>query len=53
MATNTKTKKRTVVKWSEEDRQNFADRNVLRAATIPNKKRVAARRACRGRVLAD
>lgn len=41
------------VRWSAEDRQAFADRNVLRAQTIPNKKRIAARKACRGRVIAD
>lgn len=44
---------RPVVRWSEEDRQAFADRNILRAQRIPNKKRVAARKACRGRVTAD
>lgn len=36
-------------KWSDEDKRAFADGNVLRAKTIPNKKRIAARRACRDR----
>jgi hypothetical protein len=36
--------------WTPADRQDFADRNVLRAQTIPNKKRIANRKACRGRV---
>jgi len=35
--------------WSAEDRQNFADRNVLRSKKQQSKKRVAARRACRDR----
>ena len=39
--------------WSDADRQAFADRNVLRASTIPNKKRIAGRKACRGRVAID
>ncbi len=47
MASNKKSK--TVVKWSDEDHQAFADRNILRAQTIPNKKRIASRKACRGR----
>jgi len=34
-------------KWNKEDRQAFADRNVLKAQTIPNKKREASRKACR------
>jgi hypothetical protein len=34
-------------KWTNEDRQAFSDRNVLRAQTIPNKKREARRKACR------
>jgi hypothetical protein len=33
--------------WNEADRQNFADRNFLKAKTIPNKKREARRKACR------
>lgn len=37
-------------KWNELDRQAFADGNRLRAQRIPNKKRIADRRACRGRV---
>lgn len=40
-------------KWNQTSRQAFADRNVLKAQTIPNKKRVANKRACRGRVAAD
>ncbi len=34
-------------KWNDEDRQAFADRNFLKAQRIPNKKRVASRKACR------
>lgn len=34
-------------RWSEQDRQAFADRNILRAQTIPNKKALARKRACR------
>jgi hypothetical protein len=34
-------------KWSDEERQQFADGVRLRASRIPNKKRVAARKACR------
>ena len=48
-----KSTSKVVTRWSAEDRQAFADRNVLRAQRIPNKKRVAARKACRGRVAAD
>lgn len=43
-------KTKTPNKWSEADRQAFADRNILRAQTIPNKRRVSNKRACRGRV---
>lgn len=35
------------IKWSAEDRQNFADRNYLKPQTIPNKKRKRNREACR------
>lgn len=45
MATNKNTK--TKWKWSDEERQAFADGVRLRAQRIPNKKRVAARKACR------
>jgi hypothetical protein len=45
--------KRTTKSWSADDRQAFADGNVLKAKTIPNKKRVANRKACRGRVRPD
>jgi hypothetical protein len=34
-------------KWNAEDRQAFADRNFVKAKTIPNKKRLASRKACR------
>jgi hypothetical protein len=50
---NTAKKNRPPARWSAEDRQAFADRNILRAQRIPNKKRVAARKACRGRVSVD
>jgi hypothetical protein len=53
MATKTKNKKKTPAKWSAEDRQAFADGNILRSHKVPNKKRVAAKRACRGRTSAD
>lgn len=36
-------------RWSSQDRQNFADRNFLRSATVPNKRREASRKACRGK----
>ena len=36
-------------KWNAQDRQAFADRNILKAKTIPNKRREASRKACRGR----
>ena len=45
-----KTKNRPVNKsfvWSAEDRQAFADRNILISHKIPNKRRVASREACR------
>ena len=44
------TYKKQVNRWSADERQGFADGNRLRAQTIPNKKRVANRKACRGRV---
>jgi hypothetical protein len=34
--------------WSDEDRQAFADRNFLKAQTIPDKRKVRNRNACRG-----
>lgn len=40
---------RPVNRWSEFERQAFADHLILRAQTIPNKKRVASKKACRGR----
>lgn len=33
--------------WSQNDRQAFADRNILRAQTIPNKRKEANKKACR------
>lgn len=39
--------------WSDADRQAFADRNILRAQRIPNKRRIASRKACRGRASID
>lgn len=33
--------------WSEEDRQRFADRNVLRAQRIPDKKKTNNKKECR------
>jgi len=34
--------------WNDQDRQAFADRNILKAQRIPNKKRVSNKRECRG-----
>jgi hypothetical protein len=34
-------------KWSKEDRQRFADRNILKAITHLNKKRKASKEACK------
>lgn len=33
--------------WSEAEKQAFADGVRLRAATIPDKKKVASKKACR------
>ena len=41
------------MKWSADDRQAFADRNILRAQTIPNKKRLANKNACRKKFAQD
>jgi len=38
---------KTKVRWTAEERQAFADGNRLKAQTIRNKKREAARKACR------
>ena len=38
-------------KWSDEDKRAFADRNILRAQTIPNKKRKRNREECRRKKL--
>jgi hypothetical protein len=40
---------KTATKWNEESRQAFADRNILKAQRIPNKKKLASRQACRGK----
>jgi hypothetical protein len=48
---NDRTKK-IVNRWSAEDKRAFSEQR-LRAATMPNKKRVAGRKACRGRVHQD
>jgi hypothetical protein len=53
MTTRTAKKQKTKNTWSDADRQAFADRNILKAQTIPNKKRIANREACRGRVRPD
>jgi hypothetical protein len=47
MSKNKNTKTKTKNTWSAEDRQAFADRNILRSHKIPNKKRIANREACR------
>jgi len=50
MATTRKIKQKP---WSDEERRAFAE-NKLRAQRIPNKKRLAARQACRkGRAQLD
>jgi hypothetical protein len=33
--------------WSAEDKQSFADRNILKAQTIPDKRKKQNRLACR------
>jgi hypothetical protein len=45
------TYKKQVNRWSPEEREIFGDGVRLRAQTIPNKKRVAGRKACRGRLV--
>jgi hypothetical protein len=37
-------------KWSAQDRQAFADRNILKAQRIPNKKKQQNKKACRIRL---
>jgi hypothetical protein len=32
-------KRKTISKWSDQDRQNFADRNILKSYKIPSKKK--------------
>lgn len=48
-----KSKNKTKSTWSAEDRQAFADRNILISHKVPNKRRIASRTACRGRVTPD
>ena len=43
------TMKKPINKWSDEDRKAFQAGVRLRAQTIPNKRREASRRACRGK----
>ncbi len=38
---------RTKVAWSEEDRQAFADRNILKAMRIADKRKKNDKKACR------
>jgi hypothetical protein len=42
--------KTTKTKWTPEDRQRFADGDVLKSRKHENRKRIANKRACRGRV---
>lgn len=49
---STTTAKRPTNKWSEADRQAFADGHRNRATRFTNRKREAARKACRGKVSA-
>jgi len=37
----------TKQKWNAEDRQRFADRNILKAQRIPDKRKRNSKRACR------
>lgn len=39
--------KKVVNKWHDADRQAFADRNILRAQRIPDKRKVNNKEACR------
>jgi hypothetical protein len=41
-------RKRKPTSWSAEDRQLFADRNILKAQRIPDKRKAINRQACRG-----
>lgn len=45
MATNRPNRSRG---WSDSDRQAFADRNILKAQRIPDKRKVKNKRECRG-----
>jgi len=36
-----------IKKWNDTDMQNFKDRNILRAITVPDKKKVKNKRICR------
>lgn len=40
-------KRNIVARWDAVERQAFADGNRARAATIPDKRKVANKRACR------
>ena len=40
--------KRKPTAWSDADRQAFADRNILKAQQIPDKRKKESKRACRG-----
>jgi hypothetical protein len=35
--------------WSDEDRQLFADGNILKAKRIPDKRKEASKRYCRNK----
>jgi hypothetical protein len=39
--------KKVVNKWNDADKQAFADRNILRAQRIPDKRKNANKQACR------
>jgi hypothetical protein len=45
--------KKPIYRWNDADRQDYADRNILKAQRIPNKKRIANRNACRKKVWND
>jgi hypothetical protein len=46
-------KPKVIATWSSDDYQAFADRNILRSTTIPNKRRLAGRNACRNKLAWD
>lgn len=39
--------RKVVNKWNDSDRQAFADRNILRANRIPDKRKTKDKEACR------